>query len=206
MKKNDFHVEEVIRLGTDLSSDLMEIRFDNGNIYVAVRNGKFTVIDIGTRKHIRSYEICESTCWDFLIEGRLLAGNVRGELIAADTRDMRVTQKIQLCKKNIYSVALDNGVIYTTSQDMSVKAVDAKTFEPVAEAKKAVRGMARILGIHKDTLYVADTNKISLWDKHTLGFVENLDLPTGSFNSGAFLANNCLLGSDFHGVYRINLD
>ena len=117
---------------------------------------------------------------------------------------MKLIRKTELCKKNIYSVVHHNGIIYTVSQDMTIQAVDIKTLEFVCVAKKAVKGMTRILGVHNDLLVIADSG-ISLWDKHTLVLKERFDFPTGQYNKGVLLYDNILIGSDFQSIYSCAL-
>jgi hypothetical protein len=201
LDKSDLRVAEVIRLGTDLSSDLGAVRFGPQKAYISIRNGKMAAIDMATRD-IGKFDISDSSFWDHCVAGnRIYAGTVKGELLEIDTNDMQVIKKIMLGKKNIYSVVLSGRLIYTVSQDMTIKAVHADSFETVCTAKKAVSGMARILGVHNDTLVVADSNKITLWDKQTLQFREKIEMPTGSYNKGAILHGNRLFGSDYQSVY-----
>ena len=84
---------------------------------------------------------------------------------------------------------------------MTIKAVNIETLEIVCVAKKAVKGMTRILGIYNGWLIIADGG-ISLWDKQTLEFHNRFEFPTGHFNKGAVLHDNIIIGSDFHSIYK----
>jgi hypothetical protein len=68
-------------------------------------------------------------------------------------------------------------------------------------AKKAVKGMTRILGTYNGWLVIAD-GRISLWDKQALELHNRFDFPTGHFNKGAILHDNILFGSDFRSIYK----
>ena len=205
LDKSDLQVAEVIRLGTDLSSDLGVVKFDLKKAYISIRNGKMAVMDIATRDIVK-FDISDSSFWDYCVAGnRIYAGTVDGELLEIDTKNMRIVRTAALGKKNIYSVVLIGSLIYTVSQDMTIKAVNADSFETVYTAKKAVGGMAKILGVLNDNLVVADSNKITLWDKQTLQLREKFDFPTGSFNKGAMLHENRILGSDYQNVYCCTL-
>jgi hypothetical protein len=204
LHKDDLQVVEYIRIGEDLSSDLGSVRFDEYKAYINIRNGKMAVMDIGT-KAFSIVDISNSSSWDFCVVGnRIYSGTVNGELIETDTSNMKLIRKIELCKKNIYSVVHDNGMIYTVSQDMTIKAVSIEALEVVCMAKKAVKGMTRILGIQNGLLVVADGG-ISLWDKQTLALKERFDFPTGQFNKGVILFGNMLIGSDFQSIYSCTL-
>jgi len=201
LDKDDLRIIEIIRIGTDLSSDLGAVRFGRQKAYICIRNGKMAVMDIATRSFGR-FDIGDSSFWDHCVaENRIYAGTVKGELLEIDANDMRVMKTAVLGAKNIYSVVLNGGFIYTVSQDMTIKAVNAESFETVYAAKKAVGGMARILGVHDGNIYAADSNKITLWDSNTLQFRGKIDIPTGSFNKGAALYENKLFGSDYQSVY-----
>jgi len=204
LHKNDLYISETVRLGADASSDLGVVRFDDRRAYISIRNGKMAVMDISTGT-VSNAEICGSSSWDFCVTGnRIYSGTVNGELIETDIRDMHFIRCISLCKKNIYSVVCHNGMIYTVSQDTTIKIVDINNLETVCEAKKAVKGMTKILGFHNDSLVIADGG-ISLWDKRTLELQNRFDFPTGHFNKGVLLHGGLLIGSDYHSIYRCAL-
>ena len=117
---------------------------------------------------------------------------------------MQLIRRIELCKKNIYSIIPHNGMLYTTSQDMTIKTVNIETLEIACVAKKAVKGMTKILGIHNDLLIIADGG-LSLWDIQTMKLYDRFDFPTGHFNKGIHLHDNVLIGSDFQSVYSCTL-
>lgn len=204
LNKNNLHVIEVMRLGENLSSDLGVVRFNEKSAYISIRNGKVAVMDLETLS-VEKFDINESSSWDHCVVGnRIYTGTVIGDLIETDTTSMQQLRKIKLCKKNIYSVVYHNEIIYTVSQDMTIKAVNAETFDIISVANKAVKGMTRILGLYKDWLVIADGG-ISLWDKRTLILQNRFDFPTGHFNKGVLLRDNVLIGSDFHRIYKCAL-
>ena len=205
LNKNDLQIRNVLRLGADLSSDIWGSEFSAGKLYIAVRNGKMAVIEINTM-NVKIHVINDTSFWDYRVVGnRIYAGTVKGELIEADTGDMRVVRKIDLCRKNIYSVVYINGIIYTVSQDSTIKAVDAASLETICVAKKAARGMARIIGIYSDNIVVADSGEIALWDTQTLQPRGRFAFPC-SFNKGVMLHGNTLYGSDYNSVYSTLLE
>ena len=190
-----------MRLGEDLSSDLGAVRFDEHKAYVNIRNGKMAVIDINTRT-VGYAAISDASSWDFCVVGNhIYTGTVNGSLIETNTNDMKVIRSIELCKKNIYSVVHHSGMIYTVSQDMTIKAVNIETLEIASTAKKAVKGMTRILGIHNGYLVIANDG-ISFFDMQYLKLIERFNFPTGQFNKGVILHDNVLIGSDFQSIYR----
>ena len=204
LDKSNLQIIEIIRLGEDLSSDLGVIRFYAQKAYINIRNGKMAVMDIETRAFDK-FDICDFSSWEHCVVGnRIYTGTVKGELIETDTNNMQLIRKIGLCKKNIYSVVHQNGIIYTVSQDMTIKAVNIETFETLCMAKKAVKGMTKILGIYNDWLIIADGG-ISFWDKHTLKLHNRFDFPTGHFNKGVIFYDNVLIGSDFQSIYKCTI-
>lgn len=206
LEKDNLQILEILRLGEDLSSDLGAVRFDAQKAYICIRNGKIAVMDIDTKKY-QKHDISNSTFWDFCVVGNsLYAGTVQGELLEVDTTNMRVNKKTGLGKKNIYSTIFNDNLIYTVSQDMTIKATNIDSFEVACVAKKAVRGMAKILGTYKNVLIVADSNKISIWDDKTLQLQNEFAFPTGHFNKGVILNGNKLYGSDYQGVYCAELE
>ena len=206
LDKSDFTVRHSQRIGTDASSDLGAVRFDEQNAYIGMRNGKMAVMDVQTRA-VSIRQPGDSSFWDFCaFDGRIYAGTVAGELLEIDTQSMRALRKTSLGNKNVYSVVPHERLIYTVSQDMTLKAAHIETFEVIAQAKKAVRGMARILGFAGDRLIVADSGKVSIWDASALMHIETLEFPTGQYNKGIALAENTLYGSDFQAIYRMTLE
>ena len=204
LDKSNLQVIESIQIGENVSSDLGVVRFDDRKAYINIRNGKMAVMDIDTRI-ISKFDICDASSWDHCVFGnRIYTGTVNGELVETDTNNMQFVRIIGLHKKNIYSVVYHDGIIYTVSQDMTIKAVNSKTFEIVCVAKKAVKGMTKILGIYNDWLVIADGG-ISLWDKQTLKLHKRFDFPTGHFNKGVALYDDILIGSDFHSVYKYKI-
>ena len=155
-------------------------------------------------KDVNTYEISDSSFWDYRIIGdSIYAGTVRGELLEIDKDSMRVIRKTELSpKKNIYSIIFENGLLYMVSQDRTIKCVDISSFETACIAKKAVGNTANILGICNDCLVVADSNRVSLWDAHTLQHRDTFAFPTGAWSKGVILHGNTLLGSDYQSVYR----
>ena len=201
LNKNDFQVSAVYRIGSDLSSDLGAVRFDSSNAYIGVRNGKMAVFNIQTHdNHI--YDIADSSFWDFCIIGnRIYAGCVQGELLEIDTEKMQVLRAVSLGKKNIYSVVPNGKFLYTVSQDMSIKAIRIDTLEVAFQVKKAVKGMARILGVYQENLIVADSNKVSVWNASTLNHQKTIEFPTGQYNKGIVLSGDMLFGSDTNHIF-----
>ena len=200
LNKSNLQVIEVIRLGEDLSSDLGVVRFDEQKAYINIRNGKMAVMDIETFT-VKKFSVGDSSSWDHTIVGNhIYTGTVKGELIETNKNTMQLVRKIDLCKKNIYNAFHHNGTLFTVSQDMTIKAVNIDTFEIACVAKKAVKGMTRILGVYNDSLIIADGG-ISLWDKRSLELQNRFDFPTGHFNKGVLLYNNMLIGSDYESIY-----
>ena len=79
-----------------------------------------------------------------------------------------------------------------------------KYMETACVAKKAVKGMTRILGFYNDSLVIADGG-ISLWDMPTLELHNRFDFPTGHFNKGVLLHDDLLIGSDYQSLYWCTL-
>ena len=205
LDKGDLSIIEVARLGTDNSSDLGAVRFGGERAYISIRNGMMAVMDINART-AETFRVGETSSWDHCVAGkRLFSGTVGGELVETDAESMRPARKVRLCGKNICSVVHYDGTLYAVSQDMALRAVDAETLEVTGIARKAVRGMAKILGIHGGLLVIADRG-VSIWDRQTLRLRERLDLPTGHFNKGALLHGKSLIGSDYRYIYGCDIE
>ena len=206
LNKKNLEVISVLRLGENLSSDVCGVMwFDTPKAYVKIRNGWVYVLDIDT-KHFDKVQLSDTSFWcNCITRNHLFAGTVNGELLEVNKATLKLTRKMQLCKKNIYGIIFKDGLLYTVSQDQTIKVVDAVSLETVKTAKKAVVGMVDIVRIHNDTLIVAgERNPLSFWDKKTLELRNSFDFP---FNRNSILNNNSLFVSDRQSVYICkNLD
>ena len=202
--KNDLKIKSSLRLGENLSSDICGIMWlDASNVYVKMRNGGIYVLDINTNKYDK-VQVSNSSFWsDCTTENYLYVGTVNGELFEISMKTLEVIRKIQLCKKNIYGIVHEDGLLYTTSQDQTIKVVDTALFETVGIAKKAVTGMVNIAGVHKNNLIITgDRNPLSLWDKKTLQLYRTVDFPQ---NRSTIQNGNNLFGCDRKSIYKLTL-
>ena len=150
LNKVDLQVSDVIRFGASLSSDVCgAMWFDSPNVYVKIRNGRIYTLNLETKDVIK-HEVAESSFWAHCVtENSVYIGTYKGELIEIDKTDLRTIRKIQLSRKNIYEVIFHNGLIYSVSQDTTLKIINMESFEIIHNIKKAVRGMSNILGFMK---------------------------------------------------------
>ena len=202
LSKYDLEAKVNLRLGENLSSDICEVMWvESSKAYVKIRNGWIYVLDINTSKFDKT-QVSDVSFWsDCVTEDCIYAGTVNGELLEIDKRTLEVARKVRLCKKNIYSIVYEDGLLYTTSQDQTIKIVDTISFETVCVAKKAVTGMANIIGVYKDILIVAgERNPLSIWDKKTLQLRGTIDFPQ---NRNSIIRGNILYGSDRKSVYKM---
>jgi len=203
LDKNDLTVKESFRLGENLSSDVCGlIWFDFPKAYLNIRNGWIYILDIQT-KEVKNVKVNDSGSWGgFAMAGsHLFYPTVKGELLEIDRDSLDVIRKVNLCKKNIYSVVHEDGLLYMTSQDQTIKIVDAASLETTCVIKKAVAGMVGIIGIHNDNLVIAgNRTPFSFWDKKTLQLRKNIDFPRS-----AILHKGVLFGSDHQSIYKMIL-
>ena len=204
LNKDDLKLISSLRIGENLSSDICGIIwFDPPRAYIKIRNGWIYVLDIETNK-LEKTQISDSSFWsDCITENELFVGTVNGELLDIDKKTLEASRRIQLCKKNIYSIVYENGLLYTTSQDQTIKVIDAASFKTICVAKKAVTGMVNIIGIYKDNIIVAgERNPLTFWDKNTLQKRGSADFPQ---NRSSVISGDVLYGGDDDGVYKVVL-
>jgi len=206
LRKDDLHVLDVFRLGENASSDVGgALWFDNQKAYVKIRNGWIYVLDIKTRD-VEKIETAGSSFWACcIVENSLYAGTVQGELLDIDRSSLTITRRTAIGRMNIYGVVHRGGMLYTLSQDKTIKEVDTVTFGTVRAVKKAANGMSGIVGIYKDTLVIVDSGQIALWDIETLRQRERFGFPAGDYNGGVIIAGNKLFGHDRQSVYSAEL-
>jgi len=202
LHKDDLQVLDIIRLGVNLSSDVCgAMWFDSPNVYVKIRNGRIYDLNIET-KDVKKHDISDSSFWAHCVtEKSVYIGTYKGDLIEIDKADLHVKRKIQLCRKNIYAVKFHNSLLYSVSQDTTLKAVDVKSFEIVHNIRKAIRGMSDILGIYENKLFLYDWGQITLWDIRTMQLIEKFDFPNGDNGGAVMLAGSKLYGGDRHDLY-----
>jgi hypothetical protein len=131
---------------------------------------------------------------------------VKGELLDIDRNNLTIIRRTAIGKMNIYGVVHHGGLLYTLSQDKTIKEVDTATFETARVVKKAAYGMSAIVGIYKDTLVIVDSGQIALWDIAALQQRERFSFPAGDYNSGVIIAKNRLFGHDRQSVYSTILE
>jgi len=204
LNKNDLTIIDSLRLGENLSSDVCGVMwFDPPDAYVKIRNGWVYVLNINT-KSINKIQVSDISFWsDCVTEKYLYVGTVNGELLELDKTSFKITRKIQLHKKNIYSIVHEGGLLYTASQDGTIKVVNTAILETVNVAKKAVTGMVEFAGIHSDNIIVAgNRNPLAFWDKKTLQLRESVNLV---YNRDSTLSGNNLYFCDNHSIYKVDL-
>ena len=204
IKKNDLQLLYTVRLGEDVSSDIISvIDFNSPNAYVSIRNGRIILLDIQTKKAAR-FEISGSTNWSSSVIGnRLYCSTAKGELLEIEKDPLQVIRKVQLTKKmNIYSVVPCNDMLYTTSE-RGFKVVDINTFEIVRIVNDVFRSTeANIAGTWGGAFVIVERKRAALFDIQTLELRERFDFPTGYRHMRyALLRGDKLYGSDEHGIY-----
>ncbi len=190
-------------LGTDLSSDINKLGSDYKNIYASIRNGSLAVIDKISKKII-SYKVSDYSMWDYIVTSDYLyAGNVNGEFLVIDKNDFTVLQRTHLHKKNLKSLLLLNNVIFTASQDLSMKAVDINSLKLKLEAKKCHKKMFAIVGNYQNHIITTSPpcGETKIWNKNDFSLCEIL--PFASWNM--IMKDNSLLFDDRNGICKIAL-
>lgn len=190
-------------LGTDLSSDINKIDNDNQNVYASIRNGTLAVINKSS-KDVIYYKISEYSMWDYIVTpDYLLAGSVNGELIIIGKNGFNVLQSIHLHKKNLKSLYLFNDLIFTASQDLSMKIVDIKNLEMKLEVKNCHKKMFAIIGSYKNHIVTTSPpcGQTKIWNRNDLTLCDML--PFSSWNM--IMVDNSLLFDDRNGICEITL-
>ena len=202
LNKFDLHVIDVIRLGENLSSDVCgTMWFDSPNVYGKIRNGWIYELNIESKEFVKN-KIADSSFWAHnVFDNKVYIGTYKGELIETDKTNLHINQIIQLCRKNIYDIIIHNGLLYTVSQDTTLKAIDSVSFEIIHNIRKAVRGMAKILGIFDNKLILYDWGQIALWNIQAMQLIEKFDFPHGDNGGAIMFAEGKLYGGDKSSLY-----
>ena len=177
LSKHDFRLINDFRLGENNASDVGGVMwYDEPNAYVKIRNGRVYVVDIKTRNIVK-HDVTNGSFWSqHLTDTSFFAGTVKGELLEIDRASLQIIRGRTLGNKNIYTVLLDNGIIYTISQDMSLKAIDAESFEILRENPKAGVGISKIVGIYEDKIMTVSRGTATMWLKENFRKREEMGL------------------------------
>ena len=190
-------------LGTDLSSDICALGYDETNVYASIRNGGFAVINKATGE-VKVYSISESSIWEMIISEYIYAGNVDGEFLVIDKPSIKVVKKKAIHKKNLKSLVLAGDVIYTASQDLSIAKVDKNTLDIIASHKRCHKKMFYFAGIWQDFLFTVSPpcGEMKIWNKSNLSFYKSIWRGTW----GSFIDGDILYEIDGNTIFCSNLN
>lgn len=152
-------------LGTDLSSDICAIDFDEEKLFAGIRNGPLAVIDKES-KNAEYYGVTDSSIWTMVVDEYIYAGNVNGELLVIDKANFEVLHCENVHKKNLKSLIVTKNTIYTAAQDLSLAAIDKETFNTISKIKGCHKKAFYILGIWTDFLITVSPpcGEMKLWN------------------------------------------
>lgn len=208
LRKDNLEVVEALRIGTDSSSDICgNIGSDAQNVYINQRGGFISKIDIAT-KAIDKIQIGNASFWNMSVTDKnIYLGAVDGKLVELNKADMSVSKEKSLGKGNIYSVILDDDILYTVSSNGTLQAISVANFETVRIVKKVLYN--QIFGVYGNHLVTWNrtNNGVMFWDKFTLTECGSYDFPLDSpHNINVIMANDTLFISDMTGVYTMDLN
>jgi len=104
-----------------------------------------------------------------------------------DKADIRNIRSKTIHKKNLKSLLLDEVLIYTASQDLSVAKVDLNTLEVISHQKRCHNKMFYFAGIWQDYLLTVcpPCGEMRLWSKSDLSLYKTINRGNwGSFIDG----------------------
>jgi len=195
------------KLGTDASSDICRLCFDESNIYVTIRGGIIKVINKKDKK-VHSYKISNSSSWAISNKGQFLyIGTVNGEVIKIKKSNMEILLNKPIHKKNVYSVVIDNNLLYTISLDGTLKMLTLKDLDIKITVKQNIANMSSIIGIYSD--YIISSNlrrrELSIWNKSDLFFIKSIQTYELS-HKNIVLSKNLIISNNSKGIYSFNIN
>ncbi|TYB91623.1 MAG: hypothetical protein FXF54_08230 [Kosmotoga sp.] len=181
-------IEKRWKLGTDLSSDICSLGFDSRNIYVTIRNGDLAVINKKSEEPLY-YRVSDSSIWNMIVDDHIYAGNVNGDLLVIDKTNFKVNSLKNVHKKNLKSLFIDDNLIYTASQDLSIAKINKNSHDIIITKKKCHRKMFYFAGMINNYLTTVSPpcRETKFWKKTDLSL-------SGAFNRGT---RNSLIYEDF---------
>jgi hypothetical protein len=177
--------------------------YDEANVYASIRNGGFAVIHKATGE-VKGYSISESSIWEMIISEYIYAGNVDGNLLVIDKPGIKVLKKKAVHKKNLKSLLLEDEIIYTASQDLSIVKINKDTLEIIDSHKHCHKKMFYYAGIWQDFLLTVSPpcGEMKIWNKQDLSLCKTIGRGTwGSFIDGDILyeiSGNTIFCSDLN--------
>ena len=196
-------------LGSDLSSDICALGYDEVSVYVCIRNGGFTVIN-KTSGEVKAYKISESSIWDIIVSDYIYAGNVDGDLFVINKSDVKILRKKAIHKKNLKSLLLLEDTIYTASQDLSIAKVNKNTLDIINYQKRCHKKMFYFAGTWQDYLLTVcpPCSEMKLWDRSDLSLYKTINRGRwDSFIDGDILyekEGNSIIITDLGGLIKLN--
>lgn len=179
---SSLEIVDTWNLGSDLSSDICAVDYDEYNVYVSIRNGGFAVIAKSSGE-VTFHSLSQTSIWEMIVDDKIYAGNVGGELLVIAQDRIAVVQSKALHKKNLKSLLLEGDVIYTASQDLSIAKVDKVTLELVAVKKRCHQKMFYLAGIWENYLLTVSPpcGEMKVWHKTDLALCKMI--PGGTWDS-----------------------
>ncbi len=160
-----FSIVHQWELGTDLSSDICGIDFDEKNVYAGIRNGPIAVID-KVSKEVAYHHLTDSSIWHMVVEEYIYAGNVNGELLKIDKTNFELLNCEHVHKKNLRSLLVTDNTIYTASQDLSFNVIDKESLRIITQNKRSHKMMFYLLGLWNGYLITVSPpcREMKLWN------------------------------------------
>ena len=173
--KEKLEIIETWELGSDLSSDICALGQDENNVYVAIRNGDFAVINKFTGE-VKKYPLSDSSMWDMIISDYIYAGNVEGNLIVIDRMDFKVIYQKKIHRKNFKSLLLIGDEIFTASQDFSMSRINRNTYEIIGTRKNCHKKMFYLVGYWKNYIITMSPpcGEMKFWDMLDLSLYKTI--------------------------------
>ena len=200
LSKHDLRLINHFQLGENNASDVCGVMwYDAPNAYVKIRNGRVYIVDVKTGA-VDKHDVTNGSFWSqHLTDNTFYVGTVKGELLEIDRAGLQLIRGKSLGNKNIYSVLLDEGIIYTISQDMSLKAIDAETFEVLRENPKAGLGISKIVGVYEDKIMTVSRGTATMWLKENFRKREEMGL-----GDNVYILQGVIFACTKDGIYMID--
>ncbi|MFA5340538.1 MAG: hypothetical protein WC332_02060 [Clostridia bacterium] len=190
-------------IGENLSSDITGICCDEEKVYLGIRNGGLTVLDIDSG-YIAYYNICSTSMWDITEEDNYLyAGSVDTHLLKIQKNPISIVNKIKAHKKNCKDVLIYKDSIYTASSDMSIKRFEKSNLNLITEKRKAFDKMFAIIGICNETLVCSSINckSTKFFNFQNLNLIKSIPI----FSRNMCIYENKILFNDRYHIYSLSV-
>ncbi|WIV10566.1 hypothetical protein [Proteiniborus sp. MB09-C3] len=204
---NSLNVIFKSELGTNLSSDICGLDFDDTNIYASIRGGGLAIIN-KENYDIKKLTISSNSLWNVKSDTEYIYGGaVNGTFFVINKKTLEIVACLDGHKENCDDFIICEDFIITSSKDKLIKR-NKKTFDIIQQVKKPHKYQFSIIDFWNDYFITAAFRDgiIRIWDTKSMEILRDVNI-INCLTGYAKIENNLLYLSSraINGIDRVNL-